>query len=440
MTRPNLTPHRFRDTDAERGTLAVPVYHADPGGNRIELRFVRLRARRDASRPPVVFLTGGPGLSGIRSGEGRLFPMFDAMRDDRDVILLDQRARVADEMVPRERAPQWSAQHATTRDGYLDAIGHTVRNTIMLLESRGIPAGALHTNESADDVAVLVRALYGDNARTALLGWSYGSHLAMAVIRRHNTLVETAVLAAPEGPDQTLKRPVRIEEHIARLSSRAAIDLRGAMARALERIAREQPVVETHRLGRFDLEWAFSEGIADTRLMRKLPGLLARLERGDYAVLSEDVLLRGAWRSLRDELPFGAARYCFDCASGATASRRALIEQETRETLLGNTIDFPLPDICDAVGCPDLGDAFRAPLRANTPVLFVTGTLDCRTPVENLDELVAGLPDHRHLAVEDAGHADLLLPSHVQSAIVRFLHAGQIDGTVVGTDEPLTFV
>jgi pimeloyl-ACP methyl ester carboxylesterase len=328
---------------------------------------------------------------------------------------------------------------ALTRDDYLDAIAHTVRNTVMVLEARGVPKTALNTNESADDVASLVRALYGGDARMALLGWSYGSHLAMAVMRRHESMVETAVLAAPEGPDQTLKRPVRIEEHVARLGARASIDLRSMMARALDRVEREQPVVETQRLGRFDLEWAFSEGIADTRLMRKLPGVVARLERGDFAALGDEPVLRGAWRSLRDELPFGAVRYCFDCASGATAPRRALIEREAARTLLGNTIDFPLPEICDAVGGPDLGDGFRAPLHTGTPVLFVTGTLDCRTPVENLEELTPGLAGHAHLVVEDAGHADLLLPSQVQSGIVEYLRSGRLPRHAVALDQPFRF-
>ena len=182
-------PLRFRDTDAERGTLAVPVHHALTGDSHIELRFVRLRARRDPSLAPLIFLPGGPGLSGIRSGEGRLFPMFDAMRNECDVFLLDQRACVVGEMVPRERGPQFKPEAVITRDGYLEAIEHTVRNTIMVPVSRGILIDALNTNESADDVAMLVRSLYGENVRVALLGWSYGSHLAMAIIKRHESMV-----------------------------------------------------------------------------------------------------------------------------------------------------------------------------------------------------------------------------------------------------------
>ena len=107
-------------------------------------------------------------------------------------------------------------------------------------------------------------------------------------------------------------------------------------------------------------------------------------------------------------------------------------------TLLRNTIDFPLPDICDALGCRDLGDEFRAAPRSNVPVLFITGTLDCRTPAENVAELAPGLPNHQHLVVEDAGHGDLLLATAVQKAIVRFT-AGEPAGGRVAADTALIF-
>lgn len=449
-SRLRLTPYRFRDTDARRGTLRVPVYHADPGGAAFHLPFVWLQSRARTPGTPVVFLTGGPGLSGIRSAQGRLFPLFDALRDRADVVLLDQRACIPGARL-RERPPQIPAfppDRAVTRAEYLRAIADTVRVDAAYLEARGMPIASLNTNESADDVAALVRALYGREGRVALLGWSYGSHLAMAMIKRHESRVERAVLAAPEGPDHTFKRPVRIQEHLARLGERAGTDLCATLASVLDHLEKhpEQIVMTDEQgesakamLGRFDLEWVMSESAADPRFLKRLPAWLAQMERGNFNMMGTERLLQGAWQSLRDELPRGAARYAMDCASGATAKRRAMIEREARETLLGNTIDFPLPEICDAVGNPDLGDDFRAALKSNVPALFITGTLDCRTPAENVAELAPGLPDHRHLVVQDAGHGDLLLPSAVQAAIVRFISGADPQHLDVSVDTPFAF-
>jgi pimeloyl-ACP methyl ester carboxylesterase len=440
----HLEPHRFRDEPAERGTLRVPVRHAHPGGASLTLPFVRLRARGVATAPPLVFLTGGPGLSGIRAGEGRLYPMFNAMRARGDVILFDQRACLPGIDLPSAAPPSFRRDAPVSRDEYLGAICETVRRAAATLADRGISCDALNSKESADDVALLARSLYGVGARIALLGWSYGSHLAMAIIRRHESLVARAVLAAPEGPDHTLKRPLRIQEHLERLAARArpSFDMAGSLTRALARLERAPayvaPPVDAV-IGRFDLEWIVSEGLADPRVLRGLPACLTRMERGDFDMIAREKLLHGAWRALREELPYAIARYCMDCASGASPERRAVIEREARDTLLGNTIDFPLPEICTAVGCPDLGDDFRKPITSDVPVLFVTGTLDCRTPEANVDELAPGFRSHRRLVVEDTGHGDLLLAAGVQVAIARYVATGDVDTERAAAATPLVF-
>lgn len=427
--RVSLTRTTFRDTEAERGVLRVPVHHASPDGPSLELQFVRLEGRGEGPREPLVFLAGGPGLSGIRAGEGRLFTMFDTLRERSDVILLDQRACVT---TPRPAKSPGFPSGAVTREQYLAVITRTVREGAAAL---GVPTDALNSNESADDVAMLVRSLYGDEVRASLLGWSYGSHLAMAIIKRHEAMVASAVLAAPEGPDHTFKRPIRIQEHLERIATRVVpFDLLGSLTRVLERLDRE-PVP----ISRFELAWIVSEALADTRMLKCLPAWIASMNRGDFSVLQNESSLRAAREALREELPHAVARYAMDCASGATAERRAMIEREARETLLGNTIDFPLPEICEAVGCLDLGDEFRAPPHSDVPVLFITGTLDCRTPVENVRELASGFSDHRHIEVEDAGHGDLLLPASVQTAIVEFLKTGSVAATKLRVDVPLRF-
>ncbi|HEX6791128.1 MAG TPA: alpha/beta hydrolase [Candidatus Krumholzibacteria bacterium] len=420
-----LVPERFRDTDAERGTIDVPARHEAPGKHAITLSFVRLPHRGDGPGTPLVFLSGGPGLSGIRSASGRLFPLFDSLRDHGDVILLDQRACVVAGMVPKaDDAPPGSR----TREEWLEIIARTVSRDIAALANLGIPVAAMDSNQSADDVALIARTLYGSNVRIALLGWSYGSHLAMAIMKRHEAMLSRVVLAAPEGPDHTLKRPLRVQEHLERLGQRARKDVIGMLSRALDRSE-----------NRFELQWIISELAADTRALRKLPMWLERMEGGDFQVIRDEPLLRGAWDALHDELPHSAVRYAFDCASGAMASRHALIQREACETLLGNTIDFPLPEICEALGCPDLGDEFRAAPKSNVPVMFITGTLDCRTPPQNVEDLSPGLPDHRHLIVRDAGHGDLLLPSGVHAAIHRFIGGGEPGQLEVAVDTPFAF-
>jgi alpha/beta hydrolase fold len=76
---------------AEFGRLAVPEYRANPHSRKITLALVRLPSTAAHPGPPLVYLDGGPGNSGIKSSRGDRFPMFMALRTVGDVILFDHR-------------------------------------------------------------------------------------------------------------------------------------------------------------------------------------------------------------------------------------------------------------------------------------------------------------------------------------------------------------
>jgi pimeloyl-ACP methyl ester carboxylesterase len=473
---PNLSiqPRAYGGVEAETIRFTVPMHRPAPVADSVlTLECVRLAASSDPPGDPIVFLTGGPGISAIRQGEGRLFSRFDSLRRLGDVILLDQRG--SGRSAPPEFEPGGLAlplDRALSRAEVLCAVTDATRATADRLRAHGVDLGAFNTSESADDVAELIRSLYGAGGaggaggaeaaegaevRVALLGWSYGTHLAMTIMRRHPSLVSRAVLAGPEGPDHTYKLPSRIQrqlEEVARMVRADAVlgplvpDLVATLRRVFERVekepvrvhvagARAEPVEMV--IGRFDLEWMVAEGIADTRWLRRMPILFLRMERGDFSMLGSDDVTAGYLRALRFGLVESIVRPCMDCASGATAARRERIERETPQTLLGRTTDFPFPEVCEAVGSPDLGDDFRTPRRSDVPVLFITGTLDCRTPAENVADLAGFYPNHRHVVIEGAGHGDLLTPGVVQRVIERFLRDGAVDAERVSTDTPFTF-
>src|SRR6185312_8329380 len=77
--------------DAEFGTLLVPENRSDPESNLIELAFVRFKSTAKNPGPPIVYLAGGPGGSGIGTARGSRFPLFMALREIADVIAFDQR-------------------------------------------------------------------------------------------------------------------------------------------------------------------------------------------------------------------------------------------------------------------------------------------------------------------------------------------------------------
>lgn len=85
--------------------------------------------------------------------------------------------------------------------------------------------------------------------------------------------------------------------------------------------------------------------------------------------------------------------------------------------------NFPFPDICEAWPHTKLGGSFRRPERIEAPTLFVAGTMDGRTPPENIDALAPWFPHHRRLILHGAAHDDDLFLSspEIIPAIVAFL-------------------
>ncbi len=126
-----------------------------------------------------------------------------------------------------------------------------------------------------------------------------------------------------------------------------------------------------------------------------------------------------------------------DCASWATEKRLRQIEREALETVLGAAIDFPYPCICEVEGMPRLGDDFSGPLESDIPVLFVSGTLDGRTPISNAKEIAKGFSNHRHLIIRNASHGGDLFTSSpkILEAVKMFLRGESVPWTEIDGPE-----
>ncbi|HEY7864042.1 MAG TPA: alpha/beta fold hydrolase, partial [Thermoanaerobaculia bacterium] len=240
-----IEPHQLRAPDGSRvqvdfGRLTVPENRKAGGENVVTLAFLRFRGRGDA--PPIVWLAGGPGGSGIADASGNLFPLFLALREYGDVIALDQRG--AGLSTPRLDCPGRLAlplDRAIPRDEVLGALAALSRACVAHWIGQGVELAAYNTEESAADLEDLRRALGEKKIR--LLAASYGTHLALAAIRGYGNAIDRAVLLGTQGPDHAWKLPGDVERHLEaisreirsdpRLSDRIT-DLRALMREVLE--------------------------------------------------------------------------------------------------------------------------------------------------------------------------------------------------------------
>ncbi|MEN1940429.1 alpha/beta hydrolase [Luteimonas sp. MJ246] len=405
---------RHGTIDAQVAFLDVPRRRDEQDGLRMQLRVVRLPATGgDGKAAPVVYLAGGPGGSGVGTARGPRWPVFEQVQRETDVLLFDQRGTgLSEPPPPCPYVRQFDDTRPLDRASALTTLSQTAARCITHWREEGVDLAAYTTAESAADLEDLRRAL--GVPKISLWGMSYGTHLAMASLRLHGAGIERVVLIGAEGPDDTLKLPLAADTLLSELAlvarEQGFEDLTGMTRRVLARL-RDQPAQGRsfmHRgrvvtLGAYDAQLAIAAALGRRSTQQMLPLALHDADAGDYDLLATLVL------AVREHLgEFHAMPLAMDVASGQSRQRRALAETQAKESLFGDALNFPFPMIGDGLGLKVLGEGYRAPLRSDVPTLFVSGTLDGRTPPANAEALLPGFGVAAHLLVRGASHDDEL--------------------------------
>ncbi len=420
---------------AELGRFRVPENRASRSSREIELAFVRLPSLSKRRCPPIVWLSGGPGDSGIADLKTPILKLFLDLTRFSDVLVLDQRGTGLS--VPRLDCPGLLLlpyHVALDRERMLDAVEAQARTCAQHWRAEGVDLGAYNVRESAEDLEALRVAVGAPRLR--LFAASFGTHLALAAMRAHPERLERAVLVGVVGPDQMRRLPSDFDSelaeitHLVRRRNDRGSDLLGAMKDVLHRLDIRPVTLEVQTreagripvvVGRFDLELYIRSLLYSRRTIAHLPALFASMATGDFNELAG---VAGRWRS---SLPPPASIFTMRCASGSTRERELRIAAQAQSAILGEATDFAEERICSAWGVAALSDEFRAPVRSSLPTLFVSGTLDGETPEENATEVLAGFPEGRQLRISGGAHSGLgFQDPGARDAIVQFFETGRL--------------
>jgi hypothetical protein len=157
----------------------------------------------------------------------------------------------------------------------------------------------------------------------------------------------------------------------------------------------------------------------------RLPALVSTVRAGDTRVLA--LLAGGIYRDLAagGGSLFGRTVYC---SAPASEARERLALRLAAASTLGEVFDNvpESPDFCRRIGITPGPRPYppSAPIRAGA--LFITGTLDDRTPPANAGRARRWFTDAHTVIVENGGH-ELLPEDAVQALVAAFFATGRVD-------------
>ncbi|GGA81249.1 alpha/beta hydrolase [Neiella marina] len=405
-------------TNAFSGHIMVTENRNNSASRKIRINYVRFPATGEHKGPPIIYLSGGPGGSGIGTAKWRRYPLFMALRKYGDVIALDQRGTGQSEQA-ETCVSSWSLplndklDEQSVKRAYTEAAKQCFRQW----QQQGIDPYGYTTVQNALDIDDLRQHLGAETV--SLWGISYGSHLALAALKLFPQQINKVVIASAEGLDQTVKLPSqtdayfqRVQQLINQLPLKQQVpDLAKLMKRVHQKLD-NQPMTLRFTLSEDQeseilfqkpyLQRLASMMVADpNQYLAMLIQLYLSLDAGDSSLLTH-ILERGVFSD--QAVSFRLMPLAMDVASGISEPRLMQVTDEAKTSLLGQSLNFPMPLLNRFDAKLDLGDDFRAGPKSKVPTLLFTGTLDGRTYPEEQANAVKGLSNLSHITVENGGH------------------------------------
>jgi pimeloyl-ACP methyl ester carboxylesterase len=447
--------------------LTVPLDRSGAVPGTIKLRIERQKAKHSA-RPPLFLIAGGPGQSAIEAFDGeRVGEMLGTEARSRDVVVMDLRG--------------------TGRSGLLDCPmlrrGRLGEDEVTGCAAR-LGRGRDHYSsaDQADDIDAVREALGAP--RIALLGVSYGTHVALTYAHRYPDRVERLVLDSIVGPGgvDAFDRPSmaavpRVADAICgkRLCRGFTSDAGGDIARLAARLDR-RPIegLVTGPDGRRRWSWTDGGRLLDLAVASdmnpfvaaEIPAAVSNALRGDVAPL----LRAQAHAAAGDAMPDSPRRYSWT-ANVATLCVDTLLpwgplapldDRDDRRVAAGKLLkSLPAnafaPFGARTAGQSDVLDRCRgwpSSLRASqnsgappaidrlpdVPALLIAGGLDVRTPVESARAVASQLPRAELVVVGNVGHSVLGHSLHdcAGRTVRRFLAGGAAGRCGAGPRSPFS--
>lgn len=396
-------------------TLEVPERRDSPDGTSITLFVAILRATADDPRPdPVVYLAGGPGAT---AAEAATQLAGSSIRENHDIILFEQRGTaLAEPYLGCPALDHWELSFAAdprTPGAFAETIGEAAEACATAHEADGTDLDAYTTAASVEDLE-LVREALGVKAWN-LYGGSYGTRLALEILRHHPESVRSAVLDGldPPGAPRYVERTPNLASAFAAAAAACAADA-SCSARFGDLELLLQRAVDRWRTAPTTV-FAFYSDDAQTQVLvdpgavtsltysqlafdpETLPLLLEQLAAGDTTIVE--------LTDLRAGIASEGLRLSVECAESLPqADADAVLRNDAMHPDLALAFRrFPEPVACPRWPVSPVTEPIT-PVESDVPVLLISGSLDPITPPSFAELAARSLSDARHHVVAGGGH------------------------------------
>jgi len=432
------------------GTLYALENREDHKSPVIEMVVLILKARTSNPAPdPVLYLEGGPGGSSLAYYD---IWLNARLRETRDIILFDQRG--TGYSFPTLNCEEYF---------YGDDV--ETRDCRDRLREEDIDLSMYRSEQAAQDVGDLIEALNLDQVN--LFGVSYGSRLALTVMRDRPERVRSVILDGVYPPhinmleEQANHGYQALERLFADCAAdpvcnEAYPDLADVFYEAVKRLDKTPiPVTDydgnSYEMTGYDLVNDMFDLLYDTYSLPLLPGKIYAAYHGDgdlYSTFGDerytDSLPQGAtidpddYYEMIDDMSEGlfnsvecAEEVPFNTLDTAEDNAKS-IPYALREPLMGGLrTEFKDCEIWDVPAAPA---SENDPVRSDIPTLVLSGDYDPITPVAWGQAAAKYLPNSHFFMLHGTGHGSVEVVSCATDLAVDFLDDpnGQLDDRCVG--------
>lgn len=420
-----------QDTEPRCGTITVPSnWLTGEGEITLSVAVFASTADRPAD-DPVIYLDGGPGSHALDTIQFVDDSILEPLQARGDVVFFDQRG--AGRSRPRLDCPELTVLNREIEDSpeldeeAVDERFHTTLTTCRdRLTADGIEIADFNTINNAHDVEAIRVALGYDEWN--LYGISYGTRLALEVLRQHPNGVRTAVIdsvfppqvdPARENPQTFLDSYEAVIAACGREPACAAGGDLGDRFRAVSQTYEAEPrkvEVVDFLTGERDEVYVDGETIAATvrgalyspARFTDLPELVTELEVGQTEAMSQFLS-----QDRSNESFFTAGMfYALECNEEVVFADRAAVAAAVPPDPFGlfDTFEYASNtgtkafETCAAFGSTPAPPISNLAVESDIPTLVMAGRFDPVTPVRWAEAAATGLSNSFVVVAENEAH------------------------------------